>query len=132
MTETSETRTVLLVDDDLDFLEQMEIQFHAAGFQTLTASNQKDAEALLTEQRPDLAVLDLMMENMDAGFVLSYKVKKVDPTIPVILVTAVASETSMDFEAVSDDQRSWVKADAMISKPVRFEQLQREIDRLLG
>ncbi len=132
MSTSEDRRTVLLVDDDVDFLEQMEIQFQAAGFRPITASSQKDAEAILKETRPDLAVLDLMMENMDAGFVLSYKVKKLDPTIPVILVTAVANETGMDFDPVSDEQRSWVKADVILSKPVRFEQLQAEIDRLIG
>ncbi len=37
----------------------------------------------------------------------------------------------MDFDAATDEERSWIKADAMLAKPIRFEQLKREIDRLL-
>ncbi|HQA00466.1 MAG TPA: response regulator, partial [Phycisphaerae bacterium] len=79
----------------------------------------------------DLAVLDVMMEKMDGGFVLSHRIKKNDPSIPVILITSVSSETGIDFDTATAEERSWVKADALLSKPVRFEQLTREIDRLL-
>jgi len=71
-------------------------------------------------------VLDLMMEHMDAGFNLAYRIKKMDKSIPVILVTAVESETGMGFGT-----GGWLKADAVLAKPVRFEQLKREIDRLM-
>ena len=39
-----------------------------------------------------------MMENVDAGFTLCYHIQKKDPTIPVILVTSVNSETGLDFD----------------------------------
>jgi CheY-like chemotaxis protein len=71
------------------------------------------------------------MENPDAGFTLCYHIRKRDPSIPVILVTSVNSETGMEFATATDRERSWIKADALLAKPVRFEQLRREIDRLL-
>ena len=43
--------------------------------------------------------------------------------MPVILVTAVASETGLDFDAATAEERGWIKADAVLDKPVRFEQL---------
>jgi len=45
--------------------------------------------------------------------------------------TAVASATGIDFRPKSATARAWVKADAILDKPVRFEQLTREISRLL-
>ena len=75
--------------------------------------------------------LDVMMENPDAGFTLCYHIRKKYPSVPVILVTSVNSETGLDFAMASDEERSWIKADAMLTKPIRFEQLKREIDRLL-
>ncbi len=56
--------------------------------------------------------------------------KKKYPGMPVVLVTAVTSETGLEFDAATDEERSWVKADALLAKPVRFEQLKREIERL--
>ena len=120
-------RKVLLVDDDVDFLEQLRMQFEAEGFKVLAAGGEKAAVEILEANRPDLAVLDLMMEHMDAGFNLAWRIKRIDESIPVILVTAVESETGMGFAPGGD----WLKADAVLAKPVRFEQLKREIERLM-
>ena len=132
MSQTEVKRTVLLVDDDDDFLFQHRLHLETAGFNVLVAHGQKEAEAILARQRPDLAVIDVMMENPDAGFTLCHRIRKQDASIPVILVTSVNSETGLDFTLSTDEQRSWIKADALLSKPIRFEQLQREIDRVFS
>ena len=130
--QTDNKTTVLVVDDDEDFRFQQKTSLESAGYGVITASGQKEAEELLSESRPDVALVDLMMEHMDGGFALCYHIKKLDPSIPVILVTGVASETGLAFDAATDEERSWVKADAMLAKPVRIEQLKQEIERLLG
>lgn len=127
-----DTRTVLLVDDDIDFLEQHRLLLESAGLKVVSAESQAQAEELLENLQPDIAICDLMMEHTDGGFALCYHIKKRYPTTPVILVSAVASETGMEFDASTDEERSWIKADAFLTKPVRFEQLQGEIDRLLA
>lgn len=124
-------RTILLVDDDTDFLFQLQSEFTAAGYNVLTAPNGKQALEVLASVRPDLCVVDLMMEKADMGFTLCYKIKKKDPSIPVIMVTSVTHETGIDFDATTQEECSWIKADALLDKPVRFEQLQREVTRLL-
>ena len=72
-----------------------------------------------------------MMEDPDAGFTLCHHIRKKDPTIPIILVTSVNSETGLDFDMATEEERSWIKADALLAKPIRFEQLKGAIDRLL-
>lgn len=124
-------KTALIVDDDPDFLEQLGIQLSSMGFEVVKKSTQEEAQEYIENTRPDVAFLDLMMENMDAGFVLSYEVKKRYPQTPVILVTAVSSETGMEFDATTQDERAWIKADVILSKPVRLEQLQKELNKLL-
>lgn len=123
--------TILLVDDDPDFLCQMELQLRNAGYAVTTAADCREAEAQLAQAPPDLAVLDLMMDHPDDGFALCYHIKKKNPATPVILVTAVTSETGLEFDAATEEEKSWIRADAMLNKPVRFEQLTREIERLL-
>ncbi len=122
---------ILIVDDDIDFLTQLEINLKGEGFDVVTADGQQAAEKILNDTTPHLAIIDLMMENMDGGFSLAYHIKKKDQSIPVILVTAVASEAGLEFDAVTDEERSWVKADVFLAKPIRFEQLLREIKKLL-
>ena len=126
-----DTKTVLIVDDDADFLEQMRLLLEQSGYRVMAAESQARAEELLAEATPDIAILDLMMEHSDSGFVLAYRIKAKDETVPVILTTAVTSQTGLDFEAGRGNATSWVKADAILDKPVRFEQILREIDRLL-
>ena len=73
-----------------------------------------------------------MMEHMDDGFVLCHKLKQHNRSLPVILVTAVASETGMPFEMATREERTWIKADALLAKPIRFEQLKPQVERLMA
>ena len=118
--------------DDPDFLDQMTQLVSALGFKVVTANGQADAEKLMTEVTPDLAVLDLLMATMDAGFVLSYQLKKRWPTLPIMIVTAGTAETGFEFDVKTREERSWIKADAYLRKPVRAEQLRQTIDRLMA
>ncbi len=130
---TSEGQSiVLLVDDDEDLLLQHRLVLEKAGYEVVTASSQAEAKELLTTTRPDAAVLDLMMEEMDAGFTLCHHIKQIDASIPTLLVTGVAHETGMSFDLDSEADRQWIKADVILAKPVRPEQLTGEIARLLN
>ncbi len=130
MTDTNQ-KTVLLVDDDPDFRFQQKAQLEARGYRVLEASGYGQALQLLNQHTPDIALVDLMMEQLDAGFTLCYRIKKKNAAIPVVMITSVASETGLEFDAATEEERSWVKADALLTKPVRFEQLEREMKRLL-
>lgn len=123
--------TVLIVDDDVDLLEQMKQRLLAADYDVIAGGSQEEGEKLIEENDPDVAVFDLMLENHDSGFILSYKMKKKNPDVPVILITGVASETGIEFSTDGGETRSWIKADAILNKSIRFEQLQSEINRLL-
>lgn len=131
MADKRSTARILIVDDDIDYLLQQETCLRADGFDVVTAETTADAEQILAGEHLDLAILDLMMEDSDAGFSLAYRIKKQWPNIPVIIVTGVAHETGLEFDARTAEERSWIKADLLLAKPVRHEQLKREIDRLL-
>jgi CheY-like chemotaxis protein len=126
-----EQKKILVVDDDIDMLEQVALILKAEGYQVIQAQGQKEGEEALLTAIPDLAVLDLMMENMDSGFVLCHHVKRLFPETPVILLTAVKAATGLDFSPTSQEAASWVKADCLLDKPVRPEQLKQEVRRLL-
>jgi CheY-like chemotaxis protein len=130
MEATDDPKTILLVDDDVDYLAQTQLQLEAAGYRVVTADGPREALAILADLRPDAAIVDLMMEHLDDGFVLAHKVKRMDAAIPVVLVTAVTSETGFEFDTATEEERSWIEADAVLDKPVRIEQLTREIERL--
>ena len=124
-------KKILIVDDDIDYLFQTQTKVEGFGFETITAESQKEAEDILSKMKPDLAILDLMMENEDSGFILAYRIKKKYPDVPVIIATAAAAETGITFDLGSDTERQWVKADLYMDKGIRTDQLQREINKLL-
>ena len=90
--------TVLLVDDDSDFLLQGKLQLEQLGCSVIQAGSRKEAASILETTRPDAAVIDLMMEDPDAGFTLAYQIKNRYPDVPVIMTTAVTSATGLTFE----------------------------------
>ncbi len=128
---TGAAKTILIVDDDIDYLYQQRVELEAAGYRVIEAHSGAEAEKMLEKIHPSLVIVDLMMEEEDRGFSLCYAIKKRYSDVPVIMVTGVASETGIVFDASTKEEQRWVKADALLDKPIRFEQLLREIRRLL-
>ena len=124
-------KKALIVDDDIDYLTQMKMTVSNFGFDVTTANSQEEAEKLILTFKPDIAILDLMMENQDSGFVLSYMIKKKYPEVPVIIATAVTAETGFMFGLNSPEEKQWIKADLYLEKGLRADQLQKEMFKLL-
>jgi CheY-like chemotaxis protein len=126
------TKKILVVDDDIDQLDHVAMILSAEGYDVIKAQGQREGEEAILTAIPDLAILDLMMENMDSGFVLCHQIKRLYPETPVILLTAVKSATGVDFSPKSSGAASWIKADILLDKPVRPEQLRNEVKRLMA
>ena len=125
-------KKILIVDDDPDILDQVTLILSKDGYDVETAESTPDAEEKLLSRQPDLAILDLMMDERDAGFVLCHRIKKLYPETPVIMMTAVKAATGMSFAADSAKQKGWIKVDQLLDKPVRPETLRATVKRLLG
>jgi len=128
----TKTFQLLFVDDDADFRAKHLQSLTDEGFVVTEAGSEKEALAILDSQKCDIVVADLIMENADSGFTLSYHIKKKFPDLPVILVSTANSKFDFDFSTSSESERRWMKCDAMLPKPIRFEQLLAEAHRLLG
>lgn len=123
--------TILVADDDPDYLFQTVFSLEKAGYKTVSVESQAEAESVIAKFRPDLAIFDLMMESDDSGFILCYKLKKKYPDVPVILATAVSRETGLSFSLDTDKDKLWIRADRYLEKGIRPEQLDQEIMKLL-
>ncbi|KAF0131767.1 MAG: response regulator [Bacteroidetes bacterium] len=128
---SNEKKLILIVDDDADYLFQMEAMVKNLGFRVKTAESQAEAEKVLETTKPDLAIFDLMMENEDSGFILSYKARRKYPEMPIIMASAATAETGYSFDLYSDNNKGWIKADLYLEKGIRSDQLHREINKLL-
>ncbi|MFO7524675.1 MAG: response regulator [Ignavibacteriaceae bacterium] len=127
-------KKVLLVDDDLDLLEQHKLLFESRGYNVVTADNSKDGFEMFRKEKPDAAVIDLIMEEHDSGFILCYKIKKDDhgKTIPVFMLTSAAYDTGFKFSSATDEEKEWIKVDEIIHKPVVIDDLVEKIENYYG
>jgi CheY-like chemotaxis protein len=123
--------TILIADDDPDYLFQTVSNLEKAGYKVVSVESQAEAELYIAKHKPDLAIFDLMMESDDSGFILCYRIKKKYPDVPVILATAVSRETGLSFSLDSEQEKAWIRADRYLEKGIRPEQLDMEITKLL-
>ena len=83
-------RRVLVVDDEADMVENCARILKRASYQCLTTTDPHQALALVESERPDLLLTDLKMPGMD-GMELLRRSHAIDPTLPVIVITAFAT-----------------------------------------
>jgi response regulator RpfG family c-di-GMP phosphodiesterase len=124
-------KTALLCDNDLGSMAMMHGVLQNLGFNNIEVETQAAAEAVLQQTKPDIAIFGLMLEYMDSGFILGYHVKKMDDSIPVILVTDVAASTGLRFSPDDDISDGWIKADKVIDKGMRRDQFEIVVHQLL-
>ena len=80
--------------------------------------------------KPDACVVDLFMEEHDSGFVLCYRIKNDEhgKKIPVFILTSATYDTGFKFGASTSEEREWIKADALIHKPVIIEEFVEKLE----
>ncbi|MDX2430022.1 MAG: response regulator [Bacteroides sp.] len=124
-------KTILVADDDPDMIFLMKHHLESWGYEVVAVDSRAEAERYLKSGCPDLAILDLMMEEEDSGFILAYRIKQCEPQVPVIIATAVTAERGISFDISSPENRAWIKADHYLEKGFRMEELEIIIKGLL-
>lgn len=115
--------TVLLVDDDTTLLELLEGHLTNAGYHVLTAAGGVEGLRLLSQEPPDLVVVDVMMPGMD-GWEVCRRIR-LRSAIPIIMLTAKTAEMDKlrGFGLGSDDY---------VTKPFSFAELTARIGAVLA
>jgi len=125
-------QNILLIDDDPDFRQQAKQSLQDAGYSVTEAEGENQAYEIAQNKKFDVAVVDLILENSDGGFSLSHHFKKNYPNMPIVLLSSSVSEYGIEFSLESASERSWIKADALLNKPIRAEQLLQAVRTLTG
>jgi len=85
---------ILLIDDEVDFVEVMNNRINSWGYEVISAFNGKKGLDSLMSQKPDVIILDYMMPKMDSITTLK-QIRKIDRGIPVVMLTAYPDEKSL-------------------------------------
>jgi DNA-binding response OmpR family regulator len=83
----AETKTILIVDDDLELSDGLRIMLERQGYRVMQARNGQEGKSMIYQHRPDLVILDMMMPKMGGYPVLEHFRGKTDAP-PMIMITA--------------------------------------------
>ena len=126
-----ETKNILIVDDDKDFADAVRIVLENNGYQVKHATNVREGREAIVKERPNLIILDVMMDKHTDGFDFCRYLKEDDhfKAIPVLMITAVTEKTGFKFSPKTDGE--YCPADDYISKPVSVGLLLSRVNKLI-
>lgn len=121
----SQDITILVVEDETAIREMLGFTLQRAGFQVIEAGDTREASEHLSEQKPDLVLLDWMLPGI-SGVEFAKRLRREDATreLPVIMLTARGEEESKlrGYEAGIDDY---------VTKPFSTQELVARIRAVL-
>src|SRR5215216_1521849 len=123
---TSPEKTVLIVEDEADAAELFAEMMRVSGFRVRKTSSSAPAFSMMTEERPDIVLLDIMMPEISGLDIL--RQMRQDPAlanIPVVVVSAKSMPTDIKHSMEAG-------ASMYLTKPVGFIDLKEAVDRALG
>jgi DNA-binding response OmpR family regulator len=126
---------ILVIDDDPDFCAAVTPILKSALYDVVTASNPQEAKVKIFAEKPDLILLDIMMDSLFDGFSLCNAIKTSAEfadykDTPVIFVSAVKEIAGSRFQ-FKEDQEGMMGPDDYIDKPVKPDDLLARIAKLL-
>ena len=127
---------ILIIDDDPDMVLAAQMTLEAAGHEIFTAANGSEGLDKVREIKPDLIVLDVMMDSTTEGFQVSLKLRSLDATsefkeyrgIPIIMLTAIHTTTPLRFGPEDD----YLPVDVFLDKPLDPDLLSAKVEELLA
>lgn len=119
---------ILIVDDDPDILDIGRAVLSREGHEVLLASNRSEGMKMVTEEHPDLLILDVMMEVIDDGFVMARELRDQGDTVPILMLTSINAATGMKFAA----DPVLAPVDDLQEKPLYPKDLIERVNRLLA
>ncbi|MGB6420341.1 MAG: response regulator [Anaerolineales bacterium] len=127
---------ILIIDDDPDIVLAVRMCLEAEGYEVIEANSGAQGIDMIKAGRPDLIILDVMMETKTEGFQMALKLHSPDPTsefvefkdIPILMLTAIHSTTPLRFEPDID----YLPVELFVDKPIELEDLVGKVEWLLG
>ena len=117
---------ILCIDDDPDFLNFLRLVLETAGYSILEAFTGTDGLRKFREHSPDLVIVDLMMEEIDAGVSLCTEIRALRSHVPIFLLSSVGER----FTTTTDT--SMLGFDAVLQKPFDEEALLKLVHAKIG
>ena len=124
-------KKVLLVDDEVDFVEINKAALENKGYEVIPAYNGEEGIQKALQERPDIIILDVMMETKTEGFEVARKLRKYEEmkNVPIIMLTAIRER--MDIKWKIQPDKEWLPVTEFLEKPVAPEKLIEKVEEML-
>jgi CheY-like chemotaxis protein len=128
---------IFMVDDDGDLIQVAKLVFEAEGYEFHSASSAKEAIETIEAVNPDLVILDVMMEDIVAGFRVVNMLRNFDENpenrkfekLPILMMSSVQQRTKM--KVAQDAGTRLLPIDTFLEKPVKPKVLLDKVAELL-
>ena len=125
-------KKIVIIDDDPEICDAMSHILSQNGYQVSTALDTRKGHQLFVDTRPDLLILDIMMETMDEGLNFATEVKKNAGVFGVpILIVSARPPVENGYGRALDEDLDWIHADIFMEKPVEPEELIHNVKLLI-
>lgn len=129
-------KRILLIDDDPDLRLAIRLPLEASGYAVFEAGSVVEAGTAVKEVKPDLIVLDVMMDTTTAGFQFALELHSSDPRsefsefrqVPIIMLTAIHNTTPLRFAPDED----YLPVQTFIEKPIEPDVLLAKVHEMLS
>ncbi len=124
---------IMIIDDDVELAENMAAILADEGHNVNVLYTTERAIDRLIEEKPDLAILDVMFpDNPAGGFDCARSIRHTPEIkdMPILMLTALNQHFPMDFSG-DDIDPDWMPVQRFVEKPLDFGQLIREVEALL-
>lgn len=131
-------KKILLIDDDKDMTENIARVLKSKGYEVLEAHSGAEGLKIALKEKPDLLILDIIMETDTAGFEIADQIRsersfskyKTIRYTPIIILTAINQVTHYRFSL--DEKNNFLpKINGFLTKPVNFDELLEKIKTVI-
>jgi two-component system, OmpR family, alkaline phosphatase synthesis response regulator PhoP len=123
---------ILVVDDDVDFVEATTTLLEAKGYAVVSAANGEEGYAKAKAEKPNAMLLDVMMAHDSEGFDTARKLAE-DPAtkgIPIVIITGIRKSKALPFSFEPDED--WLPVKVVLEKPVKPDELLKTVKEALA
>lgn len=118
---------ILIVDDDPDVVEAATLFLERAGHTVSAAYNREEGMAAVASEKPELLILDIMMEQPDDGMAMAQELRRQGCGLPILMLSSIGKVTDMEYQ--KDD--AIMPVDEFVEKPVAPATLVSKVEALL-
>lgn len=125
------SKKILLIDDDIDVIEMNRAILMRSGYLVSAAFDGDEGFQKILAEKPDLIILDVMMNSVGEGFELARRVRSTLATrnIPIVMLSSVNRE--FDFNLRIGPDEDWNPVNIFLDKPVEKEILLAKVKEIL-